>query len=121
MKPFLIETSSFIIFSIILINLLLFTNLKINHFQIVFSDEPTRAVEPLRPPPGSAAGERISVEGYESGNPDEVLNPKKKVWEKLQADLVVNGNGEASWSGNPLLTSSSGKVTADSLKNVPIK
>lgn len=84
-------------------------------------DEPTRAVEPLRPPPGSAAGERISVEGYESGNPDEVLNPKKKVWEKLQADLVVNGNGEASWSGNPLLTSSSGKVTADSLKNVPIK
>lgn len=85
-------------------------------------DEPTRAVEPLRPPANSAPGERIVIEGHESGNPDEVLNPKKKVWEKLQADLVVNGSGEASWSGNPLLTTtSSGKITADSLKNVPIK
>ncbi|XP_033210758.1 tyrosine--tRNA ligase, cytoplasmic [Belonocnema kinseyi] len=85
-------------------------------------DEPTKAVEPLRPPAGSLPGEKIVVEGYESGNPDEVLNPKKKVWEKLQADLVVNGSGEASWNGNLLLTiSSSGKVTADSLKNVPIK
>ena len=84
-------------------------------------EEPTRAVEPLKPPPGSLPGEKIVVEGYESGNPDEVLNPKKKVWEKLQADLVVNGSGEASWSGNPLLTPSSGKIIADSLKNVPIK
>ena len=24
------------------------------------------------------------VEGYESGTPDERLNPKKKIWEKLQ-------------------------------------
>ncbi|CAK9817384.1 Tyrosine--tRNA ligase, cytoplasmic [Anthophora quadrimaculata] len=84
-------------------------------------DEPERRVEPLRPPSDSTPGEKVVVEGYEDGTPDEVLNAKKKVWERLQADLVVNGNREASWSGNVLLTASGGKVTADSLKNVAIK
>lgn len=51
---------------------------------IISRDEPTRQVEPLRPPENSNPGDRIYVEGYESGTPDEVLNPKKKVWEKLQ-------------------------------------
>lgn len=49
----------------------------------LFRDEP-RAVEPLDPPSGSVPGDRVSVEGYEVGAPDDVLNPKKKVWEKLQ-------------------------------------
>ncbi|XP_046814747.1 tyrosine--tRNA ligase, cytoplasmic isoform X1 [Vespa crabro] len=84
-------------------------------------DEPTRQVEPLRPPENSNPGDRIFVEGYESGTPDEVLNPKKKVWEKLQVDLIVNESGEASWNGNLLLTSDGGKTIADSLRNVPIK
>lgn len=84
-------------------------------------DEPTRQVEPLRPPENSNPGDRIFVEGYESGTPDEVLNPKKKVWEKLQVDLIVNDSGEASWNGNLLLTSNGGKTIADSLRNVPIK
>ncbi|XP_048268004.1 tyrosine--tRNA ligase, cytoplasmic isoform X2 [Bombus terrestris] len=84
-------------------------------------DEPVRRVEPLRPPLDSKPGEKIIVDGYEDGSPDDVLNPKKKVWEKLQVDLVVNGSGEASWSGNVLLTASGGKLTADSLKNVAIK
>ncbi|XP_043598302.1 tyrosine--tRNA ligase, cytoplasmic isoform X2 [Bombus pyrosoma] len=84
-------------------------------------DEPVRRVEPLRPPLDSKPGEKVIVDGYEDGSPDDVLNPKKKVWEKLQVDLVVNGSGEASWSGNVLLTASGGKLTADSLKNVAIK
>ncbi|KAF7995673.1 hypothetical protein HCN44_006780 [Aphidius gifuensis] len=85
-------------------------------------DGEERKVEPIRPPTDSQPGEKVLVEGYETGNADEVLNPKKKVWEKLAVDLVVNSNGEASWNGNLLLTTSSkGKLTADSLKNVPIK
>lgn len=84
-------------------------------------DEPTKRVEPLRPPPDSKPGDKVVVEGYEDGTPDDVLNPKKKVWEKLQGDFVVNGSGEASWSGNVLLTASGGNITADSLKNVAIK
>lgn len=38
----------------------------------------------MRPPPSSKVGERVFVEGYENGAPDDVLNPKKKVWDKLQ-------------------------------------
>lgn len=41
-------------------------------------------MEPLDPPEGSAPGEQVFVEGFETGKPDEKLNPKKKVWEKLQ-------------------------------------
>ncbi|XP_018315041.1 tyrosine--tRNA ligase, cytoplasmic [Mycetomoellerius zeteki] len=84
-------------------------------------EEPTRQVEPLRPPTDSTPGDKIVIEGYEDGIADDVLNPKKKVWEKLQADLMINGNGIASWSGNLLLTLTGGKITCDTLKNVPIK
>lgn len=48
-----------------------------------------RRVEPLRPPVDSKPGEKVVVDGYEDGSPDEVLNPKKKVWEKLQVSLLV--------------------------------
>lgn len=84
-------------------------------------EEPTRQVEPLRPPAGSKPGDKVVIEGYEDGTADDVLNPKKKVWEKLQVDLVVNGDGIASWSGNPLLTATGGKISSDTLRNVPIK
>ncbi|CAB3377840.1 Hypothetical predicted protein [Cloeon dipterum] len=81
-------------------------------------DDP-KAVEPLMPPKDSEPGDKISVEGYEVGAPDECLNPKKKVWEKLQADLKTNGNMEAEWQGN-LLISRRGKLTCKTLKNAPI-
>lgn len=48
------------------------------------SEGEPRKVEPLDPPEGSLPGDRVFVEGYESGKPDDRLNPKKKVWEKLQ-------------------------------------
>lgn len=44
----------------------------------------TSNVEPLDPPEGSAPGERVFFENYETGEPDEELKPKKKIWEKLQ-------------------------------------
>ena len=43
-------------------------------------------------PDGSQPGDKVFVEGYEIGNPDEVLNPKKKVWEKISVDLKVMMN-----------------------------
>lgn len=57
-----------------------------------------RQVEPLDPPAGCCAGERVYVEGYEGGEPDEELKPKKKVFEKLQV------SPESGWSSHcPLL------------------
>lgn len=51
-----------------------------------------RQVEPLDPPVGCCPGERVFVEGYEHGQPDDELKPKKKVFEKLQVR-----EGTSSW------------------------
>ncbi|KAL4629487.1 Tyrosine-tRNA ligase, cytoplasmic [Arapaima gigas] len=63
-----------------------------------------RKVEPLDPPEGSAPGDRVFVEGYEAGKPDEELKPKKKVFEKLQVDLKISSEFVAQWKEKPLMT-----------------
>lgn len=84
------------------------------------SSEEPRKVEPLTPPPGSHAGDRIFVEGYENKSTIEQLNPKKKVWETLQADLKTSNSCVAEWQGNPLATKL-GQIKSHSMKGVPIK
>uniref|UniRef100_A0A8B9GCG7 Tyrosine--tRNA ligase n=1 Tax=Amazona collaria TaxID=241587 RepID=A0A8B9GCG7_9PSIT len=66
--------------------------------------EEPRLVEPLDPPAGCCAGERVYVEGYEGGQPDEELKPKKKVFEKLQADFRVSEDCVAQWKQRNFLT-----------------
>jgi hypothetical protein len=43
-------------------------------------------VELVEPPAGAAVGERVGVEGF-AGEPDEQLNPKKKVFEAVSPEL----------------------------------
>ncbi|KAK0154852.1 Tyrosine--tRNA ligase, cytoplasmic [Merluccius polli] len=74
-----------------------------------------RRVEPLDPPEGSSPGDRVFVEGCETGKPDDKLNPKKKVWEKLQVDLKVSGECVAQWKDQHLMTKL-GQVTCKTLK-----
>lgn len=85
------------------------------------SREEPKEVEPLGVPEGAAVGDRVTVEGYDSGEPDEVLNPKKKVWEKLAVDLATDGAGLAQWQGNTLEIKSKGPVTVKTVKGAPIK
>lgn len=74
-----------------------------------------RQVEPLDPPAGCCAGERVYVEGYEGGEPDEELKPKKKVFEKLQADFHVSEDCVAQWKQRNFLTKL-GTVSCKSLR-----
>ncbi|XP_051926314.1 tyrosine--tRNA ligase, cytoplasmic [Hippocampus zosterae] len=74
-----------------------------------------RRVEPLDPPEGSSPGDRVFVEGYEAGKPDDRLNPKKKVWEKLQVDLKISEECAAQWKDNLLMTKL-GQITCKTLK-----
>lgn len=74
-----------------------------------------RRVEPLDPPAGSAPGERVFVEGYEAGKPDDELKPKKKVFEKLQADFKISGECVAQWNQKNFMTKL-GLITCKSLK-----
>ncbi|TNN40495.1 Tyrosine--tRNA ligase, cytoplasmic [Liparis tanakae] len=73
-----------------------------------------RRVEPLDPPEGSSPGERVFVEGYETGKPDDRLNPKKKVWEKVQADLKISSGCVAQWKDRQLMTKL-GPITCQTL------
>ncbi|XP_077193485.1 tyrosine--tRNA ligase, cytoplasmic [Paroedura picta] len=67
------------------------------------SGEPSQ-IEPLDPPAGSCPGEQVFVEGYESGQPDDELKPKKKVFEKLQADFQISKDRKAQWKGKNFMT-----------------
>lgn len=58
----------------------------------------------VEPPAGATVGERVTFPEHE-GNPDELLNPKKKVWETLQVDLHTNDEQVACYKNVPLTTS----------------
>lgn len=80
-----------------------------------------RQVIPLNPPAECKPGDRVVVKGYEhetAGEPDEQLNPKKKIFEALKPDLCTSEEGVAEYKGSPLVTSA-GQVTS-SLKNAQI-
>ncbi|NP_001004987.1 tyrosine--tRNA ligase, cytoplasmic [Xenopus tropicalis] len=74
-----------------------------------------KQVEPLDPPTGSAPGERIYIEGYENGEPEGELKPKKKVFEKLQVDFRISDDLCAQWKGKNFLTKL-GSVTCKTLR-----
>jgi aminoacyl tRNA synthase complex-interacting multifunctional protein 1 len=50
-------------------------------------------VELVTPPEGSKPGERVFFEGWK-GEPEGVLNPKKKVWETIQPGFTTTENLE---------------------------
>jgi methionine--tRNA ligase beta chain len=80
-------------------------------------------VEPLDPPASSKIGDRVYVEGYQheiAGEPDTVLNPKKKVFEQVQADLDVSSGRVAQYKGEPLRTAG-GVVTVQTLTSASIR
>lgn len=62
-------------------------------------------IELVAPPKGSIAGDRVYFEGYK-GEPEAVLNPKKKIWESIQPGFSTNAGLEvvfdrikAGWEG----------------------
>ena len=71
------------------------------------------------PPEGASPGERVTFPGYD-GEPDDVLNPKKKIWETVQVDLHTNNERFACYKGIPF-TTTSGVCTVSSIVNGSIK
>ena len=53
-------------------------------------------VEILAPPPGSKPGDLVMVDGF-TRRPDELLNPKKKIFETCAPDLKVNQVKQATY------------------------
>lgn len=76
-------------------------------------------VELVDPPESAIVGERITFPGFE-GEPDEVLNPKKKVWETVQVDLNTDGERVARYK-DMAFTTSAGVCTVSSISNGSIR
>ncbi|KAL3681854.1 hypothetical protein R1sor_024810 [Riccia sorocarpa] len=76
-------------------------------------------VELVTPPEEAKIGERVVFPGYE-GEPDEVLNPKKKVWETVQPDLATTEEFVAVYKGVPF-TTTAGVCNVSSISRGSIK
>ncbi|KAL3365643.1 hypothetical protein AABB24_010660 [Solanum stoloniferum] len=68
------------------------------------SNEDHTVVEPLIAPEGAKVGECISFAGH-GGKPEDVLNPKKKQFEKIAVNLFTDDKGVATFKGIPFMTS----------------
>lgn len=55
------------------------------------------------------------------GTPDAQLNPKKKVFEQVQPDLIVNDEGVATYQGIPFNIAGKGVCRAASMRGSGIK
>jgi tRNA-binding EMAP/Myf-like protein len=98
-------------------------------------------VELVNPPADAQAGERVFFEGWGEGEPEKVLNPKKKIWETFQPGFTTTDNLEVAFdstqvpilqggeaSGTPakspfgkLVTQSGGVCTVKSLKGATVR
>ncbi|XP_043829376.1 aminoacyl tRNA synthase complex-interacting multifunctional protein 1 isoform X2 [Dromiciops gliroides] len=77
-------------------------------------------VEILDPPSGSVPGDRITFEGF-PGEPEKELNPKKKIWEQIQPDLLTNNQCVATYKGVPFEVKGKGVCRAQTMSNSGIK
>ncbi|GAQ85976.1 Nucleic acid-binding OB-fold-like protein [Klebsormidium nitens] len=82
------------------------------------SNEDHTQCEPIVPPAGAEVGSKVTFPGYD-GEPEPVLNPKKKQLEKILPDLKTDKDGVAKFQAVPF-TTSLGPCTS-SLKDAIIK
>lgn len=82
-----------------------------------FSDNKT---EPLDPPAGAVPGDIVVCDGC-TGEPDQELKGKQKVWETLQPNMHTSDQRVATWSGAAFQVTGKGVVTVKSLTKAEIK
>ncbi|GES60118.1 cofactor for methionyl and glutamyl-tRNA synthetase [Aspergillus terreus] len=92
-------------------------------------------VELVNPPAGAEAGQRVYFDGWSEGEPEKVLNPKKKIWETFQPGFTTTENLEVAFEsaavpavqgqeGKPALgklMTQGGVCTVKSLKNATVR
>lgn len=69
----------------------------IKSYGMVLCASNAETVEFVNPPAGSKAGDKLFFEGY-NGEPEKQLNPKKKVWETVQAHFSTSANLEVTYT-----------------------
>ncbi|KXJ92441.1 hypothetical protein Micbo1qcDRAFT_62048 [Microdochium bolleyi] len=95
------------------------------------ADDHKGPVELATPPADAKAGERVCFDGWR-GEPEGVLNPKKKIWETFQPGFTTNDNLEVVFDGKAvkeagkedvgkLTTASGGVCTVKTLKGATVR
>lgn len=95
------------------------------------ADDHKGPVELVSPPEGSKAGDRVFFEGWK-GEPEGVLNPKKKIWETFQPGFTTTDGLEVAFDAaavealgktdlGKLVTESGGVCTVQTLKNAVVR
>lgn len=95
------------------------------------ADDHSGPVELVSPPADSKAGERVNFEGW-LGEPEGVLNPKKKVWEMFQPGFTTTDSLEVAFDAGAvketgkdglgkLVTASGGLCTVKTLKGATVR
>lgn len=77
-------------------------------------------VELIQPPNGVKPGDRIVFEKY-PGEPDQQLNPKKKIWEQVAPDIKTDDEGVAYYKDCKFRVVGVDGQFKSSLKNVQIR
>ncbi|RYP44995.1 hypothetical protein DL768_008609 [Monosporascus sp. mg162] len=94
-------------------------------------DDHKGPVELVAPPADAQPGERVCFEGW-WGEPEGILNPKKKIWETFQPGFTTTDNLEVAFDGRVvkeagkeevgrLVTASGGVCTVKSLKGATVR
>lgn len=94
-------------------------------------DDHKGPVELVSPPEGAKAGDRVFFEGWQ-GEPEGVLNPKKKIWETFQPGFTTNDSLEVAFDAGvveqlgktgvgKLVTESGGVCTVQTLKGAVVR
>ncbi|KAK4044200.1 hypothetical protein C8A01DRAFT_31808 [Parachaetomium inaequale] len=96
------------------------------------ADDHKGPVELVTPPAGATAGERVYFEGWQ-GEPEKVLNPKKKIWETFQPGFTTTDALEVAFDAGvvealegktglgKLVTASGGVCTVATLKGGQVR
>ncbi|KAI0014403.1 nucleic acid-binding protein [Xylariaceae sp. FL0662B] len=95
------------------------------------ADDHSGPVELVTPPPDSKPGDRVCFDGWR-GEPEGVLNPKKKIWETFQPGFTTTETLEVAFDGSlvkdagkeeigKLTTADGGVCTVKSLKGATVR
>ena len=74
-------------------------------------------VELLEPPLDCSPGDRIYFGSFSDEEPED-MDQNNRHWKRMQSDLRVNENGDATYKGEEIYTDY-GNVTAPNLRNCP--
>lgn len=77
--------------------------------------------ESIKVPSGANVGDRVFIEGFNNTAAEVAqLNPKKKVWDKIKAELKTNSDGEVVWREFSMMTISGDRIVS-SLQNCNVE